>query len=109
MLARLLGSVNKERALVYLAARGRGYARQIARFFNAPLSPVQNALDKLESAGVLISQAVGRTREYEFNSRYPARAELTALLNRALGLYPPALRDQLLLTRSRPRRKLKPM
>ena len=109
MLANLLGSVNKERALVYLAARDRGYARQVARFFNAPLSPVQNALDKLESAGVLISRAVGSTREYEFNPRYPARAELATLLNRALSLYPHALRDQLLLARSRPRRKGKPL
>jgi hypothetical protein len=109
MLADLLGSVNKERALVYLAARDRGYARQVARFFDAPLSPVQNALDKLESAGVLISRAVGSTREYEFNPRYPARAELATLLNRALSLYPRALRDQLLLARSRPRRKGKPL
>lgn len=101
--------MNKERALVFLAARERGYARQIARFFNAPLSPVQNALGKLESAGVLISRAVGSTREYEFNPRYPARAELATLLNRALSLYPPVLRDQLQWTRSRPRRKGKPL
>lgn len=32
MLANLLGSVNKERALIYLAARQKGYAREIARF-----------------------------------------------------------------------------
>jgi hypothetical protein len=109
MLATLLGSVNKERVLVYLAARGRGYSREIARFFDAPLYPVQNAMDKLESAGVLISRLVGSTREYEFNPRYPARAELTSLLNRALALYPTTMRDALLLSRSRPRRKGKPL
>ncbi|MGD1277097.1 MAG: ArsR family transcriptional regulator [Tepidisphaeraceae bacterium] len=109
MLANLLGSVNKERVLIYLAARGRGYSRQIARFFQAPLSPVQNAMEKLEAAGVLVSRVVGSTHEYEFNPRYPARAELTLLLNRALSLYPPTLRDELLLTRSRPRRKGKPL
>lgn len=109
MLASLLGSVNKERVLVYLAARGRGYARQIARFFDAPLYPVQNALDKLEGAGVLVSRDVGSTREYEFNPRYPARRELARLVDRALSLYPPALRDQLLQARSRPRRKGKPL
>jgi NAD-dependent oxidoreductase involved in siderophore biosynthesis len=109
MLASLLGSVNKERALVYLAARGRGYSRQIARFFDVPLFPVQNAMDKLEAAGVLVSRAVGSTREYEFNPRYAARAELAALLNRALSIYPPALRDELLLNRARPRRKGKPL
>jgi hypothetical protein len=109
MLAKLLGSVNKERVLVYLAARRRGYAREIARFFKAPLYPVQNALDKLEVAGVLVSRSVGSTREYEFNPRYPARSQLGALISLALTHYPTALRDQLLLSRVRPRRKGKPL
>jgi len=109
MLAQLIGSVNKERVLIFLAARGKGYSRQIARFFNAPLYPIQNAMDRLEAAGVLVSRAVGSTREYEFNPRYPARDELTTLLNRALDLYPATLRDQLLLSRSRPRRRGKPL
>src|ERR1700730_6613035 len=109
MLSTLLGSVNKERVLLYLAGRGRGYARQMARFFGAPLYPVQNALEKLEAAGVLVSRAVGSTREYEFNPRYAARTELAALLERALSLCPATLRDELLLSRSRPRRKGKPL
>jgi hypothetical protein len=109
MLATLLGSVNKERVLVYLAARGRGYSREIARFFDAPLSPVQNAMDKLEAAGVLVSRPVGSTRDYAFNPRYPAREELAGLLNRALALYPTAVRDELLRSRSRPRRRGKPL
>ena len=109
MLGSLLGSVNKERVLVYVAARGRGYAREMARFFAAPLYPVQNALDRLEQAGVLVSRAVGNTREYELNPRYAARVELLALVNRALSLYPPALRDALVMNRSRPRRKGKPL
>ena len=109
MLASLLGSVNKERVLIYLAARSRGYAREIARFYVAPLYPVQNAMAKLEEAGVLVSRLVGSTREYEFNPRYPARTELARLLDRALSFYPAALRDKLLLTRTRPRRKGKPL
>jgi hypothetical protein len=109
MLAQLLGSVNKEYALVYLAARDRGYAREIARFFNTALDPVQKALDALEAAGVLVSRSVGNTREYEFSPRYPARNELAALLKRALDLYPSQMRDDLLITRTRPRRKAKPL
>src|ERR1022692_469853 len=105
MLANLLGSVNKERVLIYLAARGRGYSREIARFFDAPLYPVQNALEKMEEAGVIVSRQVGRTREYEFNSRYAARDELAALLDRAMSLYPRELKDRLTISRSRPRRK----
>src|SRR3954447_7314971 len=105
MLGNLLGSVNKERVLVYLAARERGYAREIARFFKATLFPVQNALDGLEAAGALVSRVVGTTREYAFNPRYPAKDELAALVRRALDLYPGNLREQLLMNRTRPRRR----
>jgi hypothetical protein len=109
MLASLLGSVNKERVLVYLAARGRGYSREIARFFDAPLFPIQNAMDRLVAAGVLVSRRIGSTLEYEFDPRYPARTELANLVNRALSLYSAATRDALLLSRSRPRRRGKPL
>ena len=109
MLASLLGSVNKERVLVYLAARGKGYPREIARFFGSSLSPVQNAMDKLEASGVLVSRSVGNAREYEPNPRYPARSELAGLVGRALELYPQSLRDSLLMNRARPRRRGKPL
>ena len=109
MLGELIGSVNKERALIYLIARDRGYAREIARFFDAPLDPIQKALDGLERSGVLVSRSVGSTREYEFNPRYPMRDELRTLLKKALSLYPKELRDELLVTRKRPRRKGKPL
>ena len=109
MLAALLGSVNKERVLVFLAARSRGYAREIARFFNAPLYPIRLALAGLEAAGVLVSRSVGTTREYEFNPRYAARDELKGLLDRALDLYPEKMREDLRLVRSRPRRAGKPL
>jgi len=109
MLGELLGSTNKERALIFLVARGKGYARQIARFYDAPLDPVQKALDGLERSGVLISRSVGSTIEYEFSPRYPLRDELRLLLDKTLSLYPEALRKELLLARARPRRKGKPM
>ena len=109
MLGELLGSTNKERALIFLSARDRGYAREIARFFDAPLDPVQKALDALERSGALASRIVGTTREYEFNPRYPLRDELRALLEKALSAYPETLRDELLNARRRPRRKGKPL
>lgn len=109
MIAGLTGSINKERALVYLVARDRGYAREIARFFDAPLDPIQKALDGLERSGVLVSRQIGKTREYEFNPRYALRSELRALLEKALSLYPDDLREKLLGKRQRPRRKGKPL
>lgn len=109
MLAALLGSLNKERVLVFLAARGRGYAREIARFFEASLFPIQSAIETLETAGVVVGRPVGTAREYEFNPRYPAREELRALVEKALLLYPADLREKLVITRTRPRRRGKPL
>jgi predicted transcriptional regulator len=109
MLGELIGSINKERALVYLVAREAGYAREIARFFDVPLNPIQKALDGLERAGVLVSRVVGSTREYRLNPRYGMRDELRVLVEKALSLYPERLREELLITRTRPRRKGKPL
>lgn len=109
MLGSLLGSLNKERVLIFLAAREKGYPREIARFFDAPLDPIQKAMDRLEQAGVLVGRTSGSIREYRFNPRYPLREELTALLTKALALYPTKLREELLMTRERPRRKGKPL
>jgi hypothetical protein len=109
LLSALLGSVNKERVLVYLLARGRGHAREVARFYGASLSPLQSALEGLEAAGALISRQVGSTREYELNPRYPAREEIKALIDKALSLYPQELRARLEIVRTRPRRKGKPL
>ena len=109
MLEALLGSNNKERALLYLATRGEGYAREIARFFDVSLAPVQNQLEALEHGGILYSRTVGRTRLYGFDPRYPLLPELKAFLEKALTFYPPEIRDKLLLERQRPRRKGKPL
>lgn len=109
MLAELLGSLSKERVLVFLAARERGYAREISRFFGAPLSPIQSAIEKLEAAGVLVGRPVGTAREYEFSPRYPAREQLRALVEKTLALYPADLQEKLVMTRARPRRKGKPL
>ncbi len=108
MLLPLLGSENSERVLIYLQARGAGYAREIARFFGTDVYGVQKQLDKLEAGGVLVSQKVGRTRLYTFNPRYPFLRELQALLEKALSFYPDALQERLLMQRTRPRRRGKP-
>ena len=109
MLGRLLGSINKERVLVYLVARERGYAREIARFFAAPLDPIQKALNSLEAAAVLVSRPFANARVYEFNPRYATRRELSNLIRRTIELYPEELRERLLFNRARPRRKGKPL
>ena len=109
MLEPLFGSKNKERILLYLRIRKEGYAREISRFFKTDLAPVQKQLERLENGGVLYSRNAGRTRLYGLNPRYPFLAELRALLDRALAFYPPEERERLTMTRTRPRRKGKPL
>jgi hypothetical protein len=109
MLEPLIGSTSSERVLIFLYARGEGYPREIARFYNADLTPIQKQLEKLEIGGVLASRQAGRTRLYSFNPRYPFRAELESLLAKALSFYPEKQREALLMNRRRPRRRGKPL
>jgi hypothetical protein len=108
MLVPLLGSVNSERALVFIFARENGYATEIANFFDTDLYGIQKQLDKLETGQVLVSQTAGRTRLYTFNPRYPFLTELRSLLDKAFSYYPEDVREGLLMNRRRPRRRGKP-
>jgi hypothetical protein len=95
--------------LIFLTSREEGYAREIARFFETSLAPIQKQLEKLEFGGVLVSRLAGRTRLYTFNPRYPFLDELKALLEKALTFYPEELRENLIMNRRRPRRAGKPL
>ena len=109
MLKSLFGSVNRERVLIYILARGEGYAREMARFFETDLLGIQRQLEKLENGGVFYSRQAGRTRLYSFNPRYPFLPELRSLLDKAISFYPEDVREKLLMGRMRPRRKDKPL
>jgi len=108
MLEPILGSLNRERILLFLLTNKEGYARQIARFFETDLSPIQRQLDRLEFGGVLYSRQAGRTRLFGLNPRYPFLGELQALLAKALVFYPQEERERLEIVRKRPRRRGKP-
>lgn len=105
----ILGSKNLERVLIFLAARNEGYARDIARFYDTDLKPIQNQLEKLEQGGVIVSKKVGKTILFQFNPRYPFLKELVNLLDKALDYYPEEIREKLIYNRRRPRRKDKPL
>jgi len=109
MLAALFGSLSSERILLFLAARQEGYAREIARYYGTSVTPIQKQLEKLAAAGILFCRDVGRTRLYAFDPRCPFKAELEALLHKALTFYPAAEQEALLLNRRRPRRPGKPL
>lgn len=103
MIESLLGSKNAERVLIYIFAREEGYAREIASFYQTDLKSIQMQLDKFEKSGLLVSRAVGRTRPYTFNPRYPFSKEVKALLEKALAFYPETDRQELIMNRRRPR------
>jgi hypothetical protein len=105
MIEVLVGSKNAERVLIYIFTREEGYAREIASFYGTDLKPIQMQLDKFEKGGVLVSRAVGRTRPYEFNPRYPFLNELKTLLEKALSFYPATEQEELKMNRRRPRAK----
>lgn len=109
MLAPLLGSKGSEKVLIFIAARGEGYAREISQFFDMDISTIQNQLDKLELGGILASTTKGRTRLYTFNPRYAFLKELKLLLEKALLFYPEDEREKMVMDRRRPRRRVKPL
>ncbi|MBW6474892.1 MAG: winged helix-turn-helix domain-containing protein [Anaerolineaceae bacterium] len=109
MIETILGSENAERVLIYLLVRGKGYASEIADYFNVDLSPIQKQLLKFESGGVLVSTLAGRTRIFQFNPSYAFLSELKELLNKAFQFYPPEEVEQLKMNRRRPHRTGKPL
>jgi predicted ArsR family transcriptional regulator len=109
MLEAILGSATREKVLLFILAREKGYAREIAGFFNISLNQIQKQVDGLEAGNVLVSQTVGRTRIYEFNPRYTFLNELKVLLEKALTFYPKEIQENLLMNRRRPRRRNKPL
>ena len=109
MLEALLGSINRERVLIFLHSRSQGYAREIARFFTTNLNQIQKQLERLEQGGIVYNKLVGKTRLYSINPRYPFLKELEALLDKALTFYPNEEVERLITIRKRPRRKGKPL
>src|ERR1700690_603498 len=105
MLEPLLGSKGSERVLIFISAGNEGYAREIFRFYETDLHPIQHQLDKLEAGGILVSHTKGRTRLYTFNPRYPFLKELKELLDKAILFYPEEEREKLVMNRRRPRRR----
>lgn len=108
MLEVIFASQAAERVLLYLENYGEGNATGIARTFACPLSVVQKQLFKFEQAGVLVSRLVGRTRLYAWNPRFALKAELHALLARALEQMPREETRKYFRERRRPRRAGKP-
>ncbi len=86
MLEGLFGNKNIERVLIFLFVNGTCYGSQLQRAFHVPLTPLQNALERLEEGGILTSHYEGKTRLYQFNPTYPLLNELELLLKKRYTL-----------------------
>ncbi|MGB1581510.1 MAG: winged helix-turn-helix domain-containing protein [Nevskiales bacterium] len=102
----VFGGKAAARTLLFLENYGEGYARQIAKTFEMPVSEVQKQLNKFEEVGVLVSRAVGNARMYSWNPRDKALVNLRALLRETLenGI-PEETLKRYYRDRQRPRRK----
>lgn len=105
----LLRAESQEKILIYLSLRGTGYGKQIAEFYGVPTNPVQKQLARLESDGVIVSQLIGKVRNYALNPRYPFISMLKELLKAAVNAYPDEAKNNLLIQRTRPRQAGKPL
>jgi DNA-binding IclR family transcriptional regulator len=76
------GTAARTSVLLALSLLDESYPREFARLLNLPLSGVQRALHSLESDGMIAARSAGRTRLFRLDPKYPARAELAALLSR---------------------------
>jgi predicted transcriptional regulator len=104
----ILRAESQEKILIYLLVRESGYGKAIAEFYGLSQNAVQKQLARLEDDSVVVSQLVGRLREYRLNPGYSFYTPLKALLKSALAAYPDTIIQQLAMRRSRPRKAGKP-
>lgn len=88
MLEGLCGNKNIQKILIFLLVNGKCYGTQLHRMLNAPLTPLQKALLRLEKGGVIMSFYEGKTRLYQFNPSFPLLNELEQLLKKVYTLLP---------------------
>ena len=105
----LFGNRTAALLMLYLYHYGEAYARGAAGDLGLAVSAVQRQLDKFETAGLLVSRRVGKTRLYAFNPRQPAAAKLKDLVRVYYEAMTIAERERVFATRRRPRRKGKPI
>ena len=99
----LFGSRRRTSILLLLGLLEESYPSELARLLDAPIFSVQTIVDNLEAEGVIVTRRLGRTRRLELNPRYPAAADLKALLEK-LGRLDKEVREAAARKRARPRR-----
>lgn len=89
MLVSLFGNKNVENILLFLFVHGKCYGAQLQKALKCPLTPIQNAFNRLENGGIIVSFYEGKTRLYQLNPSYPLLPELEQLMKKTYSLLPP--------------------
>lgn len=84
----LFGCESIKRILIYLLINESCYAHRLHLAFGTALTPIQNALSRLERGKILESMKEGKTRLYRFHPDFPFRSELEQLLKKAYNNLP---------------------
>ncbi len=88
----LFGNSNIEKVLLFLLVNEKCYATQLCHCLGGALTPIQQALQRLEKGGIIKSSLEGKTRLFRFNPHYPFLRELQSLLKQ--GYHHLSLHDQ---------------
>lgn len=88
----LFGNPNIEKILIFLLVNEKCYAAQIRHCIGGALTPIQQALNRLENGNIIVSNLEGKTRLFRFNPHYPFLRELQSLLKQ--GYHQLSLHDQ---------------
>ncbi len=109
MIEKIVGNKTAEKALLHIYHNHESYASLIASDFGIAITPVAKQLDRFESAGILFSKTYGKTRVYFFNEKSPFTKPLKELVKIVYENIQPKEKEQIFKTRTRPRRKGKPV
>lgn len=89
MLLGLCGNKTVPKILMFLLVNGKCYGTQLSRLLRTPLTPIQNALSRLEKGGLLTSYYEGNTKVFLLDPAMPCLPELEQLLKKQYMLLPP--------------------
>ena len=99
----VFGTRTRTNILLLLALLEESHASELARLLDVRVYTIQNSLETLEQAGLVVGATVGQTRRIRLNPRFFAREELGALLDR-MARNDKELQKRVATLRRRPRR-----
>ncbi len=109
MVEGLFGNKTAEKVLLHIFHYGESHASIIASDFKIATTPVRKQLNRFETAGILISKEVGKSRVYTFNKKSVFTGLIKKIIEIVYESIPLVERQKIFQVRRRPRRKGKPV